>query len=348
MAMATDTPSPGRRYFTVRELLVVVTILAIGFAVLVPAIRNARDVNHRQQCTNNLRVIGLGLQDFHDIRQEICPSYLTDDHSPAAIPKGFITWPILLLPWMEDSDTNWYELSHQTVPLDEDAAAPADHALIRMSDFWIYHCPARRTSSANLGDYANVSLANARKDRIDFSSPRNWDAAMLPCRAFNTSQSPNTVQLDVFAPGTLLGGEYRSMTSFASIKDGLSYTAFIGEKAVHQDRLGGRGTDLAQAVLPSHQDGTFYYGRGGNPADLKAPGAMAFWSRRLAPAETGERLLPAKPRLEDPNNRFGGWHPGVTLFLLGDGSVKAVNNDTATIVLQRLGCRNDGQQVDLP
>ena len=49
-----------------------------------------------------------------------------------------------------------------------------------------------------------------------------------------------------------------------------------------------------------------------------------------------------RPMLEDPRNRFGGWHPDVTLFLFGDGSVKAISNDYSPNVLQRLGSRNDG------
>jgi hypothetical protein len=171
---------------------------------------------------------------------------------------------------------------------------------------------------------------------------------MLPSRAFNATTAPNLAPLGGFAPGALGGREYRSMTSFASIIDGLSFTAFMGEKAVHRDRLGGTAADLPRKALPSEQDGTFYYGRGGDPADLIAPGAMAYWSRRLAPARTGERLLPARPRLEDPNNRFGVWHEGVTLFLIGDGSVRFVSNETQAIVLQRLGCRNDGVKIELP
>jgi hypothetical protein len=67
----------------------------------------------------------------------------------------------------------------------------------------------------------------------------------------------------------------------------------------------------------------------------------------LAPLP-GERLLSLDPKNDWPSNRFGSWHPAVTLFLLGDGSVKAVSNDTDTLVLQRLGCRNDGQPFDLP
>lgn len=76
----------------------------------------------------------------------------------------------------------------------------------------------------------------------------------------------------------------------------------------------------------SEQDGTFYYG---NLSDLHAPGAIAYWSRRLAPAYSGERLIADRPMLENPQNRFGGWHPDVTMFLLGDGSARALRNDTA-------------------
>jgi hypothetical protein len=56
---------------------------------------------------------------------------------------------------------------------------------------------------------------------------------------------------------------------------------------------------------------------------------MAFWSRRLAQEKEGVAILPAKSRTENPDNRFGGWHPEVTLFLMGDGSVKPVRFDEA-------------------
>src|SRR3954470_22048026 len=114
------------------------------------------------------------------------------------------------------------------------------------------------------------------------------------------------------------------MTSFTSITDGLSNTAFLGEKAVRYGHFGSPKVDLATLVIPGEQDGPIFYGRGGNPANLVAPGPMAFWSRRLAP-RPGERLIPLDPWNESPDNRFGSWHPGVTLFLLGDGSVRPIN-----------------------
>jgi hypothetical protein len=56
----------------------------------------------------------------------------------------------------------------------------------------------------------------------------------------------------------------------------------------------------------------------------------------------------AGPNSNDPNFRFGSWHPGVSLFLLGDGSVRQVSNSTSNIALQRMGTRNDRYTFDLP
>lgn len=340
--MNDESSNPGRSYFTLRELLVVATIIALGFAVLVPMIRSARQRSQRTECKNNLMYISLGIQKFHDIRREICPSYLTNDHTPAALPTGFATWPLLVRPFM---DTGLHEDVHPAFPLDQPAPLPADHKRIVRETMSVWVCPSRRVPSGSfpnspfaVGDYGNVSLAEA-SDEVIRAEPRTWDAAMLPSRVFSDS----TVALYGFPPGN-----YRSMTNFSGVTDGLSNTIFIGEKAVHADRLGKDASYLGNAALPSHQDGTFYYGRGGKPANLAQPGEMAFWSRRLAPAHAGERLLPAKARLENPDNRFGGWHEGVTLFLMGDGQVKALSNDTSSLVLQRLGSRNDGQKVDLP
>src|SRR5262245_28962070 len=157
--MNDESANTVRHYFTMRELLVVVTVIALGFAVLVPAIRNARQTAQRTQCTDNLKTIGLGVQNFHDIRQEICPSYITDDHSAVAIPNSFPSWPILF-GWALES-RNYYDQIDYLLPLDHPAPPPADHATVRCSTFRTFVCPARsrdigvRPNSFGTGDYAN-------------------------------------------------------------------------------------------------------------------------------------------------------------------------------------------------
>jgi len=51
--------------FTLVELLVVIAIIAVLIALLLPAVQAAREAARRARCINNLKQIGLGLQDYH-------------------------------------------------------------------------------------------------------------------------------------------------------------------------------------------------------------------------------------------------------------------------------------------
>jgi prepilin-type N-terminal cleavage/methylation domain-containing protein len=100
-----------KRGFTLVELLVVIAIIGILVALLLPAIQAAREAARRTQCNNNLKNIGLGLQNYHDT-YKVFPMGATHAGPYAGTRRVGPSWWYGLMPFMEQR--NIYDQIAQT------------------------------------------------------------------------------------------------------------------------------------------------------------------------------------------------------------------------------------------
>ena len=116
-----------RSGFTLIELLVVIAIISVLMGLLLPAVQRVREAASRVKCANNMKQIGLAMQNYHETHKALPPSRL---------PNAGPSWAWQILPQLEQE--HLYRRWGAGTPMFK-----VDQAAVQ-SPVSQYFCPSRR------------------------------------------------------------------------------------------------------------------------------------------------------------------------------------------------------------
>jgi prepilin-type N-terminal cleavage/methylation domain-containing protein/prepilin-type processing-associated H-X9-DG protein len=300
----------SRHAFTLVELLVVIAIIGILIGLLLPAVQAARESARRAQCANNLKQIGVGVHSYEGTHKHYPPGAIWSNTS--SVRKGSIL--VHLLPYIEQEQT--YDAIDFTQTSIDNSVFPGTMTKIATAQISTYICPSDPPDQLYWG-LAPHSYAASRGPTEVYDNPS--------CSCSHPWQSLSQAPLDdprrFAGPFTRMGSKTRP----SDIRDGLSNTIFFGEVRPYcseHARNGwlatNNGSGYCTTLIPINFDTCSESGP--DPCRL-----YCNWN-----TEVGFKSL----------------HPGGAQFLLGDGSVRLLQDQIAhPTVYQFLGAKSDGQAV---
>jgi prepilin-type N-terminal cleavage/methylation domain-containing protein len=310
-----------RSGFTLIELLIVIAIIAVLIGLLLPAVHKAREAASRTSCMNNLHQIGIACQHYHDDvgyyptagwSDYSAPDYAASGSNDPLVgyqqPAG---WAFQILHYLGE-DLVWSG-GAATTPITRMQAS-------LQSPLKIYLCPSRRSITTMI--YTNAKFpANATYATIQGNSFTVAPIDYAGCNGNYSAASGASHNGMVVSQGPT---GVRTIVKSTSVKDGLSYTLFIGEKAANP---------FAGPIVSEDDMGW-----------AAAYNANNFNAIRY----TGSTLLPLRDSevtAAGTGGAFGSAHQGSWNALMGDMSVQHLSYNIDPLVFTYLAGIADGHIV---
>ena len=312
--------------FTLVEILVVIAIIGILVSLLLPAVQSARESARRLQCANNLKQMGLGALNHHDV-QRCFPSggwgYLWTGDPNAGFhkkqPGGFF---FNVLPFIEQQ--NIYDMGKGS----SDATRRAKGAIREGIPIATFLCPSRTSvrafptpyTFATSGFYNNIDWP-PQVAKSDYAGSAGDGSDPTGGGRCSFGVVPDTTSLGVSSCSGMVF--QMSQVPLRDIKDGTSKTILLGEKYMNPD--------FYETRAQNNDDQSAYVGHDG---DLIRYTHLNYMPQQDTPGYAGMYF------------DFGGPHAGKFQVAFCDGSVRGIAYEIDSTTFQRLGHRKDGQTIN--
>lgn len=320
--------------FTLVELLVVIAIIGILIGLLLPAVQAAREAARRNQCSNNLKQIGLAFHNFQDVYGKLPNGGRDGDHrlpdplSACCNSRTRYGWSWLyhILPFVEQKAI--YDLATDADdPPTPGTAQNSKEDVVAQKGIQIYYCPSRRMMEYyGSGKFYRSDYAGNAGER-DTSDIRSSDSS--------GGRRGVVIQTD------------RAKTRVELVRDGSSNTIMVSEKALHPKAFGAEGGDNERWNNPGWDEDIVRFGAG-RLADGTTYGLTPIPDSK-APYNPGSGWT----TVTDAGGRvwgqwhpfFGSSHPGGVNACMVDGGVRFLSFTTDHQVFRRLSLSDDGEAV---
>ena len=298
-----------RRGFTLVELLVVIAIIGILVALLLPAVQAAREAARRTQCANNLKQLGLALQNYHSAFNQFPPGGEVPANSSES-PPSFLA---RMLPYMEQGTIA------DNLDFDAVLSDPANSAMAQM-ELAVFRCPSNTTTELS-GNRTDPWVGNNVFQTANYEGVNGAGREQMRKNASHACGAHNT---DGFVfPG--------SETSIRMITDGTSNTFAMGER-IHELRPWARGYTYRDNLC------TFMSKNMTFPI-TSDPASIGYY--------VAIRLDVSPKNVKFNDLYFGSDHPGGAQFLFADGSARLIVDDTSLPILRNQSTIAGGEPTDL-